>query len=139
MIRDLGGTVAGPVGRLDAARTVMRQEKINCAILDVKLDGDTSLPLVDDLIASGFPVILVSAYDSGHLPNRFADTPKLGKPVSVDELARALRASSKRVRLPRLDRVRFDRRAGLTADGRYALGSESRAGGVVPPRARLIS
>ena len=52
MIRDLGGTVAGPVGRLDAARTVMRQEKINCAILDVKLDGDTSLPLVDDLVAS---------------------------------------------------------------------------------------
>jgi two-component SAPR family response regulator len=91
MIRDLGGTVAGPVGRLDAARTVMRQEKINCAILDVKLDGDTSLPLVDDLIASGFPVILVSGYDSGHLPNRFADTPKLGKPVSVAELARALK------------------------------------------------
>jgi two-component SAPR family response regulator len=91
MIRDLGGTVAGPVGRLDAARTVMRQEKINCAILDVKLDGDTSLPLADDLIASGFPVILVSGYDSGHLPNRFADTPKLGKPVSVDELARVLK------------------------------------------------
>jgi two-component SAPR family response regulator len=41
MIRDLGGTVAGPVARLEAARTIMRQEKINCAILDVELDGDT--------------------------------------------------------------------------------------------------
>ena len=90
MIRDLGGTVAGPVARLEAARTVVRQEKINCAILDVKLDGDTSLPLADDLIASGCPVILVSGYDSGHLPSRFTDTPKLGKPISADALARTL-------------------------------------------------
>jgi two-component SAPR family response regulator len=91
IIRNLGGTVAGPVAHLDAARTVIRQEKINCAILDVKLDGNTSLPLADDLIASGLPVILVSGYDSAQLPNRFADTPKLGKPVSVDELARVLK------------------------------------------------
>jgi two-component SAPR family response regulator len=91
IIRNLGGTVAGPVAHLDAARTLIRQKKINCAILDVKLDGNTSLPLADDLIASGLPVILVSGYDSAQLPNRFADTPKLGKPVSVDELARVLK------------------------------------------------
>ncbi len=63
MIRNLGGAVAGPVAHLDAARTVMLQDKINCAILDVKLDGSTSLPLADELIASGFPVILASGYD----------------------------------------------------------------------------
>jgi two-component SAPR family response regulator len=90
MIRDLGGTVVGPVSHLDAARTVMRQEKINCAILDVKLDGHTSLPLADELIASGFPVILVSGYDSDQLPSRLADTPKLRKLVSLPELARVL-------------------------------------------------
>jgi two-component SAPR family response regulator len=90
MIRDLGGTVVGPVAHLDAARTVMLQEKINCAILDVRLDGDTSLPLADELIASGFPVILASGYGSDQLPKRFADTPKLRKPVSVHELERVL-------------------------------------------------
>jgi two-component SAPR family response regulator len=90
MIRDLAGTVVGPVANLDAARTVLLQEKINCAILDVRLDGQTSLPLADELIASGVPVILVSGYDSDQLPNRFADTPKLRKPVSVHELARVL-------------------------------------------------
>jgi DNA-binding NtrC family response regulator len=90
MIRDLGGTVAGPVAHLDAARTVLLQEKINCAILDVRLDGNTSLPLADELIASGFPVILASGYGSDQLPNRFADTPKLRKPFSVHELARVL-------------------------------------------------
>jgi two-component SAPR family response regulator len=83
MIRDLGGTVVGPVTHLDAARTAMLQEKINCAILDVRLDGHTSLPL-------GFPVILASGYGSDQLPNRFADTPKLRKPVSVHELTRVL-------------------------------------------------
>ena len=90
MIRDLGGTVAGPAAHLDSARTLVRQEKINCAILDVKLDGNTSLPLADELIASGVPVILVSGYDSNQLPNRFADTPKLLKPISVAELTRVL-------------------------------------------------
>jgi two-component SAPR family response regulator len=90
MIRDLGGTVAGPVAHLDAARTLVGQEKINCAILDVKLDGNTSLPLADELIASGVPVILVSGYDSNQLPNRFTDTPKLRKPISVAELTRVL-------------------------------------------------
>jgi DNA-binding NtrC family response regulator len=90
MIRDLGGTVVGPVAHLDAARTAMLQEKINCAILDVRLDGHTSLPLADELIASGFPVILASGYGSDQLPSRFADTPKLRKPFSVHELARVL-------------------------------------------------
>jgi DNA-binding NtrC family response regulator len=90
MIGDLGGTVVGPVAQLDAARTVMLQEKINCAILDVRLNGLTSLPLADELIASGFPVILASGYDSDQLPGRFADTPKLRKPFSVHDLARVL-------------------------------------------------
>jgi two-component SAPR family response regulator len=90
MIHNLGGAVAGPVAHLDAARTVMLQDKINCAILDVKLDGNTSLPLADELIASGVPVILASGYDSDQLPSRFANTPKLGKPISIDELARVL-------------------------------------------------
>jgi two-component SAPR family response regulator len=92
MIRDLGGAVAGPVAHLGAARAVMLQDKINCAILDVKLDGNTSLPLADELMASGVPVILIRGYGSNQLPSRFANTPKLGKPVSVNELARALGA-----------------------------------------------
>jgi hypothetical protein len=62
-----GRTVAGPVGRLDAARTVMLQ-KIDCATLDVKHHGDTLLPLADVLIASESPVILLSGYDSNRLP-----------------------------------------------------------------------
>jgi hypothetical protein len=70
--------------------TLMLQEKINCAILDVRLDGHTSLPLADELIASGFPVILASGYDGDQLPNRSADTAKLRKPFSVHELTRVL-------------------------------------------------
>jgi DNA-binding NtrC family response regulator len=90
MIRDLGGSVVGPIAHLDAARAIMLQEKINCAILDVRLDGNTSLPLADELIASGIPVILASGYESDQLPNRFADTPKLRMPFSIHELARVL-------------------------------------------------
>ena len=52
---------------------------------------DNPETLADELIASGFPVILASGYGSDQLPNRFADTPKLRKPFSADELASVLK------------------------------------------------
>ncbi len=82
LVEDRAGTVAGPVGRLDQARELALAARLDGAILDVKLNGAVSLPLVDDLIARGIPVILVTGYDAATLPARFADTPRLPKPFS---------------------------------------------------------
>jgi ActR/RegA family two-component response regulator len=82
LVEERSGTVAGPVGRLEQAQKLAKEAELDGAILDVKLNGSVSLPLVDDLIARGVPVILVTGYDIATLPPRFADTPRLPKPFS---------------------------------------------------------
>ena len=82
LVEERAGTVAGPVGRLDQAQALADTTRLDGAILDVKLNGSVSLPLVDDLIARGVPVILVTGYDAARLPDRFAETPRLPKPFS---------------------------------------------------------
>jgi CheY-like chemotaxis protein len=91
MVEDWGGTVAGPVGRLDQALELARSERLDGAILDVKMDGDTSYPVADELLAKGVPVLFTTGYDVGMLPERFADTRKLSKPFSAREGERAVR------------------------------------------------
>ena len=93
LIEERSGRVAGPAGRLDQARELARVTPLDGAILDVRLNGEVSLPLVDDLIARGVPVVLVTGYDAAVLPERFADTPRLSKPfsdASFDRLAEQL-------------------------------------------------
>jgi CheY-like chemotaxis protein len=82
LIEERGGTVVGPVGRLDQALAIVRSERLDGAILDVNLDGEMSLPAADELIAAGVPVVLVTGYSAAMLPERFAGVPKAVKPVT---------------------------------------------------------
>jgi ActR/RegA family two-component response regulator len=89
LIEERAGKVAGPVGRLDQALALARETRLDGAILDVKLNGSLSLPLVDDLVARGIPVVLVTGYDVAALPARLATMPRLPKPfneASFDEM-----------------------------------------------------
>jgi CheY-like chemotaxis protein len=80
MIEDLGGTVVGPVGRLGQAWRLAEEESIDAAILDVKLDGETSTELAEELIRRNIPIALATGYESDMLPPRLAATPRLAKP-----------------------------------------------------------
>jgi two-component SAPR family response regulator len=82
LVEQRAGKVAGPVGRLEQAERLARSERLDGAILDVKLNGTDSLGLADDLIAKEIPVILVTGYDVASLPPRFAETPRLPKPFN---------------------------------------------------------
>jgi CheY-like chemotaxis protein len=82
MMQDLGATVIGPAGTLREAEQLARDTTLHGAILDVKLRGNTSLALAEQLLDSGIPVILATGYTGSMLPERFAHTPKLSKPYS---------------------------------------------------------
>ncbi len=89
LVEERAGTVAGPVGRLEQAEELAQAASLDGAILDVKLNGALSLPLAEQLIARGIPVILVTGYDAATLPDRFAALPRLPKPfseVNFDEM-----------------------------------------------------
>src|SRR5579884_4553939 len=53
MIRALGATVIGPAGTLEKAQALVRANVLSGAILDVKLDHTTSLPLAEELLDAG--------------------------------------------------------------------------------------
>lgn len=84
MIENLGGDVVGPVGRLEEARELAREQDLDGAVLDMKLDQETSLPLAEDLMARDVPVIMATGYERAILPGRLADTPRLSKPYDDD-------------------------------------------------------
>ena len=89
MVRLLGGAVQGPVARPDAARRLIDLQRPDGAVLDVKLAGETSLALADDLTDRGVPVIFATGYERFILPDRFTDTPRLSKPVDIAALEQA--------------------------------------------------
>lgn len=82
VIEEWGGVVVGPVARVDQALALARSEELDGAILDVKLDGGFSYPVADELTAKGVSVIFVTGYETGMLPERFAATPRLAKPLT---------------------------------------------------------
>lgn len=91
MVEERGGVVVGPASRLDQALALVRSEPCDGAILDVRLDGDTSFPVADALMEAGVPVIFATGYDRTMLPTRFAATPKLAKPFTERGVERILR------------------------------------------------
>ena len=91
MVEALGGTVVGPAGRLAEGVALAKSDGISAAILDVNLDGETSFPLADELLAAHVPVIFATGYDSKVLPDRFVDVPRLSKPFDERSVEKAIR------------------------------------------------
>lgn len=90
LVRAMGGKVVGPTGFLDEAQDLAEGE-IDAAVLDVKLDGQTSEPVADRLRARGVPLLLVTGYEAVSLPRGMADLPRLTKPFCDREVAAAVR------------------------------------------------
>lgn len=82
MIEDCGGEVVGPVGRLEQAQELARREHIDAAVLDVQLNGETCLPLAEELLSRDLPVVLTTGYESEMLPDGLSELPRLNKPYA---------------------------------------------------------
>jgi DNA-binding response OmpR family regulator len=87
-IERLGGQVVGPIGRLEQAQDLARREVFDAAILDVKLDGDVTFPLAEELLTRGVPTVLATGYDVANLPKHFQGVPHLRKPFHERDVRR---------------------------------------------------
>ncbi|MGK7295350.1 MAG: hypothetical protein ACNS61_05875 [Candidatus Wenzhouxiangella sp. M2_3B_020] len=66
-----GASVVGPAASASEARDlVSRVERLDGAMLDVNLRGETSFELADMLLERGVPVLFTSGYDRGVVPER---------------------------------------------------------------------
>lgn len=91
LFEEAGATVVGPVASLqEALDLVARTERLDGALLDINLQGETAFPLADALRARGVPVVFATGYDRGAIAERYADIPLIEKPVDPRQVAKAM-------------------------------------------------
>lgn len=89
-LADLGCEVVGPVARFETARTAIKRERFDCALVDIDLHGRPAYPLADLLDARGVPFGFVTGYDKSRLSGKFVRRPVLSKPFDLSQLRRLL-------------------------------------------------
>jgi CheY-like chemotaxis protein len=90
MLEDLGCEVVGPAMDFDAAMALAQTAEFDWAILDLNLNGRTTLPVADILRRRQIPFAFASGHAAGHLGDQFADVAWLEKPFVQEEIAAIL-------------------------------------------------
>jgi len=97
-LKAAGAEVIGPFNRADAAREALLKGAIaSAAVLDINIGGTLIYPLADELAAAGIPLVFATGYDAEAIPSRFADVPRLLKPIDAQVLVALLAASHLRL------------------------------------------
>lgn len=90
MLRELGAEMIGPGATLEQSLHMARSETMDAAILDIWLGESPSYAVGDILEQRQIPFVLMSGADVRNDPESFMRAPRLPKPFTPAELARAL-------------------------------------------------
>ena len=86
LVRDLGVTDVHTCTDVASALEVVRNETIDCAILDLRVRDGNTLQVADALADAGIPFVFSSGSDVGALNERHARRPLISKPFLDDDL-----------------------------------------------------
>jgi two-component SAPR family response regulator len=89
-LQDEGCVVVGPAPTADAALALIAAGPPDLAILDIDLNGDTSVPIADALAARGVDFLFISGHSRSMLPAAHSKRQLLAKPWSEAGLRDAL-------------------------------------------------
>jgi CheY-like chemotaxis protein len=89
-LSSLGGEVVGPVPTLDKALALVAAERVDAAVLDINLKGQTVFPVADALRERGVPFVFATGYDQSAVPVEYEDVPRWEKPFNPQDLAKML-------------------------------------------------
>jgi DNA-binding response OmpR family regulator len=92
-LREAGAEVIGPARDVQSGLAAIRSERIDCAVLDINLQGRMGFQIATDLRARGVPAIFSSGYDATTIPAELADMVRLEKPVDLKALCRAVESA----------------------------------------------
>jgi DNA-binding response OmpR family regulator len=94
-LEESGAEVVGPAASVkDALELIdIHGDQLDCASLDVNVQGQRVFPVVDELIARDVPIVLSTGYDTRVLPMEYRSLPHCEKPVETAVLVRMLAAS----------------------------------------------
>ena len=82
-IEDNNGIAVGPAMTLEKGIDVLRTEKPDACILDIRLGPEMVYELADDLLADGIPFVFASGEIRASIPDRFAKVPLHTKPIEM--------------------------------------------------------
>jgi CheY-like chemotaxis protein len=88
----LGILIEGMLTELghEVATIAARVSTFDLAILDLRLQGESVVPVADALTAKGLPFMFATGYDRNGLPEAYRSKLVLQKPFSQNDLQRAL-------------------------------------------------
>ena len=90
-LEQLDCTVIGPCATCFEALSLLKENEIDVAILDVNLGGETVYPVADALARQGVPFAFATGYGRETIESRFAHMTTLEKPVGFDDLRNTMR------------------------------------------------
>jgi DNA-binding NtrC family response regulator len=91
MLTDRGYNVAGPASTVRGALAVLETARPEVALLDYRLGGGTTEPLLRVLQERRIPVCMLTGYGRDTLPERYRQYPVLEKPFGLGDLLKMLR------------------------------------------------
>ena len=91
ILRDEGYDIVGPVATIAEALSTIDEERIDGAILDIRLREETSYPVATRLDGLGVPFLFLSGDPEPDRPERLQSAPTLPKPILPDELIAGIR------------------------------------------------
>ncbi|HEY0681349.1 MAG TPA: response regulator [Steroidobacter sp.] len=89
-LRAHGAEVVGPSPDVEHGLRLAKSERIDCAVLDINLQGTLAFNLANELRERGTPAIFATGYDGSVLPGEFSGSVRLEKPVNLNALLRAV-------------------------------------------------
>ena len=90
MLLDLGFEMVGPVADAASAVKLAANAAIGFALLDVNLNGETSFPAADMLMARGINFAFLTGYGEAGVRPDLRVWPVLGKPIDPISLKRVV-------------------------------------------------
>jgi two-component SAPR family response regulator len=89
-LREAGAVVVGPMASAEAALGSLGGSGVDLAILDIDLGGRSALPVAAALTKCGVPFVFTTGYSLQSLPAPYESVPCCQKPVTLEEVERAL-------------------------------------------------
>ena len=90
-VESLGYSVVGPANSVKKALTLIDENTINAAILDVNLGHEDSIPIAKKLEESSIPFLFITGYESVSADKTsFPDKKLLRKPILLPDIKNAI-------------------------------------------------
>lgn len=95
-LREHGAEIIGPSPDVERGLQLLQSHEIDCAVLDINLQGNLAFGVAKELRQRGTPAIFATGYDVSVLPSEFSDYVRLEKPVNLLALLQAVQSACAR-------------------------------------------